>query len=322
MSATGQYVYLAGYASNSSARVHISSDYGATWTLSTYTPTVSSSPIAINTDDTGKYVVLSTQEKRILLSSDYGATFTSIYAGVTVVGDVVVTTNGYIYFCDTVNVYRGTLPSLSFAATKDMSSLCLSLSVSSDGAYVYVSDGMSLYSSSNYGNTWSTFDGISSNGVHYPFVNVAYASSDGSVIGMTVYRRPTTYPAVSTNFGATWRVIDPEGTQYSDAIRITGSGSAIYLTTQPQASQEGLYAIMGEPSIVASPTALPSRSPSSATESDGNADTARAQLIAAAVIGSVGGLTVAGFAIYVIYWKFFVSYSLVTSDSAGIALQP
>ena len=244
----------------------------------------------------------------------------------TAVGDVVVTTNGYIYFCDTVNVYRGTLPSLSFAATKGISGLCLSLSVSSDGAYVYVSDGLSLYSSSNYGNTWSTFDGVSSNGVHYPYVNVAYASSDGSIIAMTVYRRPTTYPAVSTNFGATWRVMNPEGTQYSDAIRITGSGSAFYLTTQPQASQEGLYVIAGVPSIVASPTAAPSPSPapspSSATESDGNSGTASAQVIAAAVIGSVGGLVVAGFAIYVIYWKFFVSYSLVTSDSAGIALQP
>ena len=53
MSATGQYMYLAGYASNSSARVHISSDYGATWTLSSYTPAASSSPIAINTDVTG-----------------------------------------------------------------------------------------------------------------------------------------------------------------------------------------------------------------------------------------------------------------------------
>eukprot|EP01033_Poteriospumella_lacustris_P007310 gene7310-5257_t len=295
MSATGQYMYLAGYTSNSSARVHISSDYGATWTLSSYTPAVSSSPIAINTDVTGQYVVLSTQEKRILLSSDYGATFTSIYTGVTAVGDVVVTTNGYIYFCDTVNVYR-------------------------DGAYVYVSDGLSLYSSSNYGNTWSTFDGVSSNGVHYPFVNVAYASSDGSIIAMTVYRRPTTYPAVSTNFGATWKVINPEGTQYSDAIRITGSGSAFYLTTQPQASQEGLYVIAGVPSIVALPTASPA--PSSATESDGKSGTASAQVIAAAVIGSVGGLVLAGFAIYVIYWKFFVSYSLVTSDSAGVALQP
>jgi hypothetical protein len=122
--------------------------------------------------------------------------------------------------------------------------------------------------------------------------------------------------------------MNPEGTQYSDAIRITGSGSAYYLTTQPQASQEGLYVIAGVPSIVASPTASPSPapspapSPSSATESDGNSGTASAQVIAAAVIGSVGGLVVAGFAIYVIYWKFFVSYSLVTSDSAGIALQP
>lgn len=316
ISSTGQYMYLAGYASNSSARVHLSSDYGATWTLSSYAPTVSSYPYSISTDDTGQYVVLSTEEKRILLSSDYGATFTSIYTGANAVGDVVVTTNGYIYFCDTANIYRGTITSLSFTATKGLNNLCQSLTVSSDGAYVYSSDGWSLLSSSNFGDTWSTLSGVTYNGIYYPFVTIASSSSDGSVVAMM----STYYPVVSTNFGGSWRVIDPNEVYYFDAIRVTGSGSRVYMITQSQATQDGLYVIAGTSSIVASPTASPTTS--SATDSHDQSDRASPQLIAAAVIGSVGGLLVAWFIAYVIYWKFFVPYSSVTSDTEGISLQP
>lgn len=321
MSSTGQYIYLSGYASNSSARVHISTDYGSSWSLSSYAPTVSSFPYSINTDETGQYVVLSTDEKRILLSSDYGATFTSIYTGSNGVGvgDVVVTTNGYIYFCDTENIYRGTISSLTFTAKKGLNNLCQTLTVSSDGAYVYSSDGWSLFSSFNYGDTWSSLDGVTSKGVYYPFVSIASSSSDGSVVAMMT----TYYPAVSTDFGNTWAVIDPDEAYYFDAIRVTGPGSKVFLVTQSQATQDGLYVIAaGATSIVPSPTASPSPSPTTASKSDGNSGVASAGVIAGAVIGSVAGLALVCFSLYVIYWKFFAPYSSVTSDTDGISLQP
>eukprot|EP01033_Poteriospumella_lacustris_P013238 gene13238-9483_t len=212
---------------------------------------------------------MSTEEKRILLSSDYGATFTSIYTGSNGIGDVVVTTNGYIYFCDTENIYRGTISSLAFTAKKGLNNLCQSLTASSDGAYVYSSDGWSLLFSSDYGDTWASLAGVTSKGVYYPFVSIASSSSDGSVVAlMTTY-----YPAVSTDFGTTWTVIDPTEAYYFDAIRVTGPGSKVYLTTQSQATQDGLYVIAaGGTSIVPSPTASPSPAPSSATHSDSNSN--------------------------------------------------
>lgn len=321
MSSTGQYIYLAGYGSNTSARVHVSADYGSSWSLSSYAPTVSSYPYSISTDETGQYVVMSTEEERILLSSDYGATFTSIYTGSNGIGDVVVTTNGYIYFCDTQNIYRGTISSLTFTAKKGLNNLCQSLTASSDGAYVYSSDGWSLLSSSNYGDTWTSLAGVTSKGVYYPLISIASSSSDGSVVAlMTTY-----YPAVSTDFGTTWTVIDPNEVYYFDAIRVTGPGSKVYLTTQSTAAEDGLYVIAaGGTSIVPSPTASPSPAPSAATHTDSNSksDTASAGVIAGAVVGSVAGLLVICFSIYVIYWKFFAPYYSVTSDADGISLQP
>lgn len=114
-------MYLAGHASNASTKVHMSSEDGATWTLSSYKPTTSSSPFSVDTDESGQHVMLSTQEKQILLSNDFGTVFTSILTSVNAVGNAVVTTNSYIYFCDTVNIFRGTFASLSFVAIKEMS---------------------------------------------------------------------------------------------------------------------------------------------------------------------------------------------------------
>lgn len=298
MSSTGQYLYLAGYSSNFSARIHVSTDYGSSWSLSTYLPTEVSFPYSISTDETGRYVVLSTEAKRILLSRDYGSSFTTIYNSSYAVNEVVVTTNGYIYFCDSQGVYRGTTSSTSFTPKKALSHICYSLSASVDGQVVYMSDGWGIHSSFDYGNSWSTFGGV--------FASSASSSSDGSVVAML----SPFAPMVSTDFGATWTAIDPNEEHYFDAIRVAGLGSRVYLITQSAASQDGLYVIAASSSVGVSPSAAPS--PTSAA--DEQATSMEVGVIVGIVIAAIAGLALLGF---VVYMGVYLVYGEVALPPSG-----
>jgi hypothetical protein len=121
MSGTGQYLYGAPYASGSA---YMSSDYGQTWrVMSGITPS-SVNPQAMSTSASGRYISIAGNVTGFYYSSNYGLTFTK-----------------------------------SASAT---SSQCMSMSMTSSGQYQIAQQlgSTTVYSSKDYGVTWSTTTGI------------------------------------------------------------------------------------------------------------------------------------------------------------------
>jgi photosystem II stability/assembly factor-like uncharacterized protein len=208
-----------------SGQIHISSDYGVTWTAKA--PTLNWSAITMSSDGKIQTAVLSSG--LIYISTDYGNTWTSkgssrAWTSVAMSADGKIQTatvsNGQIYIStDYGNTWTA----------KDSSRAWTSVAMSSDGKIQTATVGVSgqIYVSSDYGATWVAKD------YAQDWHSVAM-SADGRIQTAVVSNG---YIYISVDYGNTWTAKE-SGNWYSVAMSADGkiqvavvNGGQIYLST-------------------------------------------------------------------------------------------
>jgi hypothetical protein len=195
VSGTGQYMYCLSQPQGQAAVISRSTDYGVNWNA---TGGVTNSFYSITTNRTGQYVLIAgfnlTEATsgqfgiaQVWRSSDYGVSFTrvsfSTNVGEQVATDVAISSSGDVQYAVSPNFYLGGLdacvgkgttpltPSLNVWA-RGIDETYFAVSTSADGSksvvanqagvFGYTPANIQLLQSTNYGNSYVAFGGVSS----------------------------------------------------------------------------------------------------------------------------------------------------------------
>jgi hypothetical protein len=194
VSGTGQYMYCLSQPSGQPAVISRSTDYGVTWNT---TGGVTNSFFSITTNRTGQYVLIAAMNTseatsgafgiaQVWRSSDYGVSFTRVSfatnIGEQLATDVAISSSGDVQYAVSPNLYLGGLdacvgkgttpltPALNVFA-RGVEETYFAVSTSADGSksvvanqggvYGYSPSPIQLIQSTNYGNSYVAFGGVS-----------------------------------------------------------------------------------------------------------------------------------------------------------------
>jgi hypothetical protein len=226
VSGTGQYMYCLSQPSGQPAVISKSTDYGVTWNT---TGGITNSFFSITTNRTGQYVLIAAMNlseatsgsqqigiPQVWRSSDYGVSFTRVYFGNTngqqLASDVAISSSGDRQYAVSPNFYLGGLDACVGKGTTPLTPALdvwsrgetetyFAVSTSADGSksvvatqggvYGYSPSPIQLIQSTNYGNSYVSFGGVSKT-----WYDVAMDGSGTNIIAV-VSGTDTLYKSVS-----------------------------------------------------------------------------------------------------------------------------
>jgi hypothetical protein len=226
VSGTGQYMYCLSQPSGQPAVISKSTNYGVTWNT---TGGITNSFFSITTNRTGQYVLIAAMNlseatsgsqqigiPQVWRSSDYGVSFTRVYFGNTngqqLASDVAISSSGDRQYAVSPNFYLGGLDACVGKGTTPLTPALdvwsrgetetyFAVSTSADGSksvvatqggvYGYSPSPIQLIQSTNYGNSYVSFGGVSKT-----WYDVAMDGSGTNIIAV-VSGTDTLYKSVS-----------------------------------------------------------------------------------------------------------------------------
>jgi photosystem II stability/assembly factor-like uncharacterized protein len=207
----------------SKSTVHISSDYGQTWTTETSIPNTSDPNYPNYTANTtsisgcGKYqAVFDTANNKLFVSSNFGTNFSNNYSPGVTSYHCMSSSGKYHYLIprntDTnisSKIYRSTDYGVTWSATTVVTNAGIdpkSIATSSGGQYVSFIASSYIYNSNDYGFTWST---ASVSFGTYSFIAMSSSGQYRLVSATGIYG--------SSDYGITW------SERYSDSAELYGA---------------------------------------------------------------------------------------------------
>ena len=232
MSNTGQYAVACQY--TETGRIYYSSNYGATWNLST---SVTGWFLSVAISSSGRYAIANQDTGAVLTgstyySSDFGATWTlsspnpsvaSYNMALSSTGKYGILTTGFTN--STWGVYYSSNYGVSWTRSASLQSiLTTGCAMSASGQYAIVgaqSNGK-IYYSNDFGVTWNESNSVSANWYG------ASMSDSGQYCTFAIGNANIAY---SSNYGVDWTVTSATTGNGTNKIAISKNGQYAFVTT-------------------------------------------------------------------------------------------